>query len=141
MRFRSVAARVLRQNSARGLTRVRAGANVDSGSRHDENSVRALSLLVAAVAVVTANVACAQASENRARNLAATCTSCHGTNGVSQGDIPSLAGIPRADLVRKLQDFKSGEQAGTVMPQLAKGYTDEQIELIAGWFAAQKATK
>jgi cytochrome c553 len=24
------------------------------------------------------------------------------------------------------------------MPQLAKGYTDEQIDLVAGWFAAQK---
>jgi cytochrome c553 len=28
---------------------------------------------------------------------------------------------------------------GTIMPQLAKGYTDEQIDLVAGWFAAQKA--
>ena len=27
----------------------------------------------------------------------------------------------------------------TIMNQLAKGYTDEQIEALAGWFAAQKA--
>jgi len=27
------------------------------------------------------------------------------------------------------------------MQQLAKGYTDEQIALIAGWFAAQKAPR
>jgi cytochrome c553 len=27
------------------------------------------------------------------------------------------------------------------MNQLAKGYTDEQIESLAGWFAAQKAIK
>ena len=40
-----------------------------------------------------------------------------------------------------MQDFKSGRAPGTVMPQLAKGYTDEQIDLIAGWFAAQKAAK
>ena len=103
--------------------------------------MRGLPLLVAAVAVVAANAAFAQAAANRARNLAATCTSCHGTNGVSLGDIPSLAGIPSADLVRKLRDFRSGAQAGTVMPQLAKGYTDEQIELIADWFAAPKASK
>jgi len=25
------------------------------------------------------------------------------------------------------------------MPQLAKGYTDEQIDLLAAWFAAQPA--
>jgi cytochrome c553 len=28
--------------------------------------------------------------------------------------------------------------AATIMHQLAKGYTDEQIEAIAGYFAAQK---
>ena len=27
------------------------------------------------------------------------------------------------------------------MPQLAKGYTDEQIEIVAAWFAAQKGAK
>lgn len=98
-------------------------------------------LAAAAVAVAVSNLASAQVDSNRARNLAATCTSCHGTNGVSEGDIKSLAGVPKADIVTKLQDFKSGREAGTVMPQLAKGYTDEQIDLIAGWFAAQKAPK
>jgi cytochrome c553 len=75
---------------------------------------------------------------NAARNIAASCANCHGTNGVSQGGAPSLAGQPKADLVRKMQDFKSGKTPATIMHQLAKGYTDEQIELSAGWFAAQK---
>ena len=141
MRFRHVAAPVLLRRRTVCLTAESAGANVESSCDRKEDYVRGLSFLVAVVAVAAANVAFAQAPANRARNLAATCTSCHGTNGVSQGDIPSLAGIPRADLVRKLQDFKSGAQAGTVMPQLAKGYTDEQIELIAGWFEAQKGAK
>jgi cytochrome c553 len=73
-----------------------------------------------------------------ARNIAASCANCHGTNGVSQGGMPSLAGQPKADLVRKMQDFKSGKVPATIMHQLAKGYTDEQIDLMAGWFAAQK---
>ena len=34
-----------------------------------------------------------------------------------------------------------GTRPGTIMPQLAKGYTDAQIELVAGWFAAQKPAK
>jgi cytochrome c553 len=42
-------------------------------------------------------------------------------------------------MVRKLTDYKSGKLTGTVMPQLAKGYTDAQIDSLAGWFAAQKA--
>jgi cytochrome c553 len=104
--------------------------------------VRCQSLVVAALAVAAADAAPAQTpAANHARNLAATCTSCHGTNGVAQGDFATLAGRPKADLVRKLGDFKSGAQPGTVMPQLAKGYTDEQIELIADWFSAQKTPK
>ena len=74
-----------------------------------------------------------------ARNLAATCANCHGTNGVSVGEVASLAGRPKDDLVRRMQDYKKGTVPGTIMPQLAKGYTDEQIDVVAGWFAAQKA--
>ena len=58
---------------------------------------------------------------------------------ISVGEVPALAGRPKDDLVRKMQDFKAGRLPGTIMPQLAKGYTDEQIDLIAGWFAAQQA--
>jgi len=81
------------------------------------------------------------ADVNPGRDVAATCANCHGTNGVSRGGIESLAGLPRDDIVRKVQEFKAGTKPGTIMPQLAKGYTDAQIELAAGWFAAQKAPK
>lgn len=104
-----------------------------------EYIVRKLFLVPGALAAFAAVGAAAQSADpNLARNIAAGCTSCHGTNGVSAGGIPSLAGQSRADLVRKMQDFKSGRTPATIMPQLAKGYTDEQIDLAAGWFAAQK---
>ena len=79
-----------------------------------------------------------QADPNLARDIAASCGSCHGTNGVSNGGVPSLAGQPKADLVRKMQDFKAGRAPSTIMTQLAKGYTDEQIDLAASYFAAQR---
>jgi sulfide dehydrogenase cytochrome subunit len=73
------------------------------------------------------------------RDLAASCFTCHGTNGNSVGNVPpSLAGRDRGELVRMLQDFKTGKRAATIMHQQAKGYTDEQLEIIAGYFAAQK---
>jgi cytochrome subunit of sulfide dehydrogenase len=75
---------------------------------------------------------------NQARAIAASCAGCHGTNGVAQGDMPALAGRSKEELVRKMQDFKTGRAPATVMQQLARGYTDEQIELAATWFAAQK---
>lgn len=104
--------------------------------------MRSISILIAAVAVVGASHAAAQGSDpNLARNLAATCANCHGTNGVSQGGTDSLAGVSKDDLVRKMQEYRAGTKPGTVMPQLAKGYTDAQIELIGSWFATQKAAK
>ena len=76
---------------------------------------------------------------NLGRDLAAACANCHGTNGVSLQGMPSLAGQPRTYLVQQMQDFKTGKRAATVMHQLAKGYTEEQIEALAAYFSAQKA--
>lgn len=100
---------------------------------------RILLPLFAVSAAAIATGASAQSGDaHLARNLAATCANCHGTGGVSQGEVESLAGKPKDDLVRKMQDFKAGRKPATVMHQLSKGYTDEQIELVSGWFAAQK---
>lgn len=73
-----------------------------------------------------------------ARNLAATCANCHGTNGVSVGGMESLAGKPKEELIRKLAEYRSGDKPATIMHQIIAGYTDEQIDLITTWFAAQK---
>jgi cytochrome subunit of sulfide dehydrogenase len=112
-----------------------------SRDRHKESIVRSISMIGAAlVAALGAAHAAGQGSDpNLARNLAATCANCHGTNGVSVGEVASLAGKPKEEIVRKMQDYKKGTVPGTIMPQLAKGYTDEQIDLVAGWFAAQRA--
>lgn len=83
----------------------------------------------------------AQAADpNLGRNLAATCANCHGTNGqaVKGGGIDALAGVPKDKTLQKLAEFKNGERPATIMHQIAKGYTDEQLELIAAYFAAQK---
>ncbi|RLJ67484.1 c-type cytochrome [Sulfurisoma sediminicola] len=75
---------------------------------------------------------------NYGRNMAAACGSCHGTNGKSVGGMEALAGYPKDKLVKAVQDFRSGAKPATVMHQLAKGYTDAQIEAIATYYAAQK---
>ena len=78
---------------------------------------------------------------NLARNLAATCANCHGTNGQSSGEVKSLAGQPAASIVATFNGYKAGTIPATVMHQIAKGYTDEQIRLIAGYLAAQQPKK
>ena len=101
--------------------------------------MRMTSLAVSALFALAAGAANGQAQDpNLARNIAANCANCHGTNGVSMGGAATLAGQSKAVLVRKMQDYKSGRTPATIMVQLAKGYTDAQIDLVAGWFAAQK---
>ena len=85
-----------------------------------------------------APLAWAQADALQLRSWAAACSNCHGTNGIAQPGMDTLAGASRDDMTRKLLDYKAGRKPATVMHQLAKGYTDEQLEQIAGYFAAQK---
>lgn len=103
------------------------------------------SILHACLWAVTASAALAAGSADdlqqlRTRSLAASCAQCHGTEGrAAAGSIvPALAGRPEADTVQQLLAFKAGGRPATVMTQLAKGYSDEQIRQLAAYFAAQR---
>lgn len=75
--------------------------------------------------------------ERQTRTWAATCAACHGTEGRDQGAIPAIAGRGADALYRALIEFKTGQRpAATVMPQHAKGYSDEELRRLAEYFAA-----
>jgi cytochrome subunit of sulfide dehydrogenase len=71
------------------------------------------------------------------QTTAAMCANCHGTAGkAAEGSgVPSLAGVPRETMIAQMKAFKDGSRPATVMHQLAKGFSDAQIEQIAGYFA------
>lgn len=79
----------------------------------------------------------AVALPSNAAYLASNCANCHGTAGVAKGAMPSLAGLPKATIVEQFKAFRDGKRAATIMHQLAKGYTDAQVELIADFFSKQ----
>ena len=98
-------------------------------------AARPLALVVALAALSGTATA---ADPNLARDLAATCANCHGTNGKSVGGMESLAGKRKEKMLEKIRDFKSGAKPATIMHQIAKGYTDEQMEIIVDYFSKQK---
>jgi sulfide dehydrogenase cytochrome subunit len=103
-----------------------------------------MKFLMFATACMAAGVAQAQApSISVGARLAATCAACHGTAGDSRGEtkgatLPRLAGQAQPALSASLHAFKTGQRQSTIMTQIAKGYTDEQLELLAAYLAAQK---
>ena len=109
------------------------------------------SITTAALALLCAGSAMAQQSAQQpaqdasaralhTRQLAANCAACHGTNGraVAGSPVVGLAGMPAATLTTAMREFKDGKRQATVMHQIAKGLSDEQVKTLADYFAAQK---
>jgi cytochrome subunit of sulfide dehydrogenase len=90
-----------------------------------------------AVAALLAVASSALAQD--AQKLAAPCAICHGTDGrpVTKDVVP-LAGLPREHIASQMRAFRDGQRPATVMHQIAKGYTDAQIDALSAWFSAQK---
>lgn len=94
--------------------------------------VRFLSLAFLGLALTPA----AQAADiTRGKILASTCFACHGTDGKSSGAIPSIYGFPAETLYHNMKAFQDGTRPATVMGRHAKGYTDEEIRLIAEYLS------
>jgi len=103
----------------------------------EEHMSKAMTLL----AVVLVSGGWAQsvmaADPQYARSLAATCFTCHGTEGRSVNGVPpSLAGQNKDYMLKQMLEFRDGKRPATIMHQHAKGYTNDQLELIVGYFAS-----
>ena len=70
--------------------------------------------------------------------LSHSCAACHGTDGRSPGAIPSINGKSARFIVDSLKGFRDGTRPSTVMGRHTKGYSDEEIQLIADHFAKLK---
>jgi len=97
-----------------------------------------LSCAAIALALLNAPALAQDAATLRTKALAATCANCHGTQGraVEGAAVPGLAGLPASYMVDQLKAFKAGTRPATVMQQLAKGFSDAQIDQIAAYYAA-----
>ena len=95
-------------------------------------------MAVGALAAITGSSFAQAMDPLQLRSLAASCANCHGTAGIAEPGNESLAGVKKDELLKKMMDFKTGKKPATTMHQLAKGYTDEQLVALAGYFSALK---
>lgn len=91
-----------------------------------------------AAALLAAALAAQAEGVRTASMLANTCAGCHGTNGASAGEyMPTIAGMDNGYLYGVMSDYKSGARRSTIMGRIMKGYTEQEIHAIAGFYAAQ----
>jgi len=82
--------------------------------------------------------AAGSADAGKAKSTA--CTACHGQNGISQNpDWPSLAGQNERYLVRQLHAFQNGARQNVLMTPQTGGLSDQDIQDLAAYYAAQSA--
>ena len=94
---------------------------------------RAMAAAIGFASIVAATVAWAEPPAG-----AASCTGCHPASARVTSPVPRLGGLDRAAIVKAMQDFRTGQRTGTVMDRIAKGFTDEEIQAIAAWYATQR---
>jgi len=73
--------------------------------------------------------------------LGNTCAGCHGTDGVSAGPAPTIAGMSPDYLADTMKGFRSGDIRATIMTRIAKGYSDADIDAMSKFFSEQKYVK
>ncbi len=78
------------------------------------------------------------ANDLKSSLLASSCAACHGTNGHSVGGLPSLSGLAPEYFIEQMQQFSSGQRMSTVMSHHARGYTKQEVKLMAKYFYDQK---
>lgn len=95
-------------------------------------------VVLSALSASAAGVVRAEAIQlDRGTMLSNSCAACHGTDGNSPGSIPSIGGKSAEFIETALLEFKAGKRTATVMNRHASGYTEEEIRLIAAFFAAR----
>jgi cytochrome c553 len=94
--------------------------------------------LVALIAVLVSDSAFSAGDPAAGQIKIGLCAACHGETGVSNQDVwPSLAAQKPDYIVKQLKAFKSDERTNKVMNAVAKYLSDDDMNNLAAYFAAQ----
>jgi cytochrome subunit of sulfide dehydrogenase len=76
------------------------------------------------------------ADNDQGAQLAATCAACHRLDSHDRG-IASIVGLSEEQFVTVMRAFKSGERSGPIMRTMARSLSDEEIAILARYFATR----
>jgi sulfide dehydrogenase cytochrome subunit len=94
--------------------------------------------LILAVVILAAVVPRAEAAQQTSPPGAASCSGCHAAKTSVETPVPRLVGRNPADIEAAMAAFRAGQRPATVMDRIARGFTDDEVKAIAGWYGAQK---
>lgn len=69
---------------------------------------------------------------------AAACSGCHAESAAVASPVPRLVGRDAEEIVKAMQEFRTGKRPATVMDRIAKGFTDDETRAIAAWYAGRR---
>jgi cytochrome c553 len=103
------------------------------------DSLPALPALLALSAVLWAASPARADDAALGRQKAQACAVCHGALGLSvTPDAPNLAGQPQIYVTAQLTAYRNGKRAHEVMAVMAKPLSDDDIRVLAAWYASLK---
>ncbi len=95
-------------------------------------------VVVAPSLLALASTVPAEGDPQAGQARAAVCAACHGIDGNSiNPEWPSLAGQGEPYLITQMHRFKSGERSNALMSPQAAMLSDQEIEDLAAYYAAQ----
>ncbi|MGB0126379.1 MAG: c-type cytochrome [Rhodocyclaceae bacterium] len=104
--------------------------------------VRPFSVSLWAFALWGAGFPVGAAGPDATTMLVNTCVACHGPGGSSQGPAtPHIAGLAPDTFIDAMKAYRDGSRPATVMDRIAKGYTENEIELMADYFYRQNPVR
>ncbi|MDD1620257.1 MAG: c-type cytochrome [Methylococcaceae bacterium] len=84
-------------------------------------------LVIAAIGLLAAGISLA---EIETQAIALNCRNCHAADS---SEIPTLTNLSAEQINRMLLDYKSDKLPATLMPRIAKGYSDEELKAVADY--------
>lgn len=94
--------------------------------------------LWAALCVTPTVVGAKETSSTNIALVASNCFACHGPDGRSATNVPSLQPLNADEIANRMKEFKAGTRLSTIMARHAKAYSDAEIDALADYIANLK---